>query len=63
MLSSGMETDLDLKTATAMISLLQKPASKGGQVNFVEIPVVVDNDYPWTLHLDPEKAGMISDSC
>ncbi|MDF3000380.1 MAG: antirepressor regulating drug resistance protein [Bacillota bacterium] len=61
-LSSGMETDLDIKTATSMISLLQKPASKGGPVNFVEIPVVVDNDSPWTLHLDQEKAGMISDS-
>lgn len=62
MLSSGMETDLDIKTATAMISLLQKPESKGGQVNFVEIPVVIDNEAPWTLHLDPEKAGIISDS-
>ncbi|WP_419823107.1 M56 family metallopeptidase [Anoxybacterium hadale] len=62
MLSSGMETDLDMKTAMAMITLLQKPPSKGGQVNFVEIPVIVDNDPPWMLHLDPEKAGMISDS-
>lgn len=62
LLSEDMKTDLDMKKAIALISQLQKPKGAGGSVNFVEIPVVVDNDYPWTLHLDQEKAGAVSDS-
>lgn len=51
-----------MKKAIALITQLQKPEGAGGSVNFVEIPVVVDDDYPWTLHLDQEKAGIVSDS-
>jgi anionic cell wall polymer biosynthesis LytR-Cps2A-Psr (LCP) family protein len=59
LLSKEMETDLDMKTARTLISLLQKSGEKEEGINFIELPVVVSADNLWTLAFAPEAADII----
>ncbi len=60
LLSKEMETDLDMKTARTLISLLQKNGEKGEGINFIELPVVLNSDNFWTLAFAPETAEIIN---